>query len=207
MFITVAPVGMLGTNCYLVESRQKNCVVIDPGAQPHKIMDLMEQKGMTPRYILLTHGHHDHIGAVGKLLESFPELELYIGEADLELLSDPHKSYSDKLNENVARKATGIKEGREFVVDDMTIRAVETPGHTKGGITFLCQDAMFCGDTLFHGDCGRCDLYGGDYEVLKRSLKKLADLEGQYVVYPGHGPSSTLEYERRFNHYMLEARS
>ena len=202
------PVGMLGTNCYLLSSPEKNCVIIDPGAQPDKIANVIREEGLTPKYILLTHGHHDHIGGVKRLMELFPEVKMYIGKGDAEMLTQSDKSHAlfrgMDSKDYIFDKTDTMGEGDTFTVDALTIRVLETPGHSLGGLTFLCENLMFSGDTLFLLEVGRTDLYGGSYPVLKQSLKKLCDLEGDYIVYPGHGESTTLEYERKGNPYINE---
>lgn len=206
MNITIVPVGMLGTNCYIVESQVKNCIIIDPGAQADKIANIVDKAGLTPTMILLTHGHHDHIGGVNKLRKRYDGIPVHIGENDHDLLEDTSKSLASLRNENadefIVRQAGTLKGGQELTLDELTIRVVATPGHTKGGVTYLCGNAMFSGDTLFAGDVGRTDLYGGNYDTLKASLKTLAMLEGNYQVYPGHGPATTLEHERKTNPYI-----
>lgn len=206
MKITVIPVGMLGTNCYLLASGKGGCAVIDPGAQGEKIADVIKEQKLIPKYILLTHGHHDHIGAVKELQALYPEAKLYIGERDVELIADPQKSHASTFGnpKYLITTATPLHEGEELELDDLTIRVVETPGHTRGGVCFLVEDVMFSGDTLFLDDIGRCDLYGGDYGVMKKTLKKLAALPGNYTVYPGHGDATNLDYERRNNRYINE---
>jgi len=89
-----------------------------------------------------------------------------------------------------------------LTLDELELKIMHTPGHTKGGICIVCGDLLFTGDTLFKGDCGRCDLYGGDFLTIKKSLNRLAALEGDYKVLPGHGDFSTLEQERRTNRYI-----
>lgn len=209
MRITIMPVGMLGTNCYLLETEQKNCAVVDPGAQAEKIIAQLRESKLTPCHILLTHGHHDHIGAVKKLMQTFPDCALHIGREDLELLRDAQKSLGLFRNNNIDDflhdNAKTVAEGDVIALDELELRVLETPGHTKGGVTYLCGDAMFSGDTLFLDDVGRTDLYGGDYDMLLSSLRKLAELTGDYAVYPGHGGTTTLSYERGSNRYILEA--
>lgn len=209
MKVTIIPVGSLGTNCYLLETQDKHCAIIDPGAQPDKIKDVIEEGGLTPSMILLTHGHHDHIGGVNKLQEAYPSIPVYVGEKDQIMLSDTDKSLAIYRHQNqsdyIVTTAQSLTEGDELSLEELTIRVLHTPGHTQGGLSYLCEDALFTGDTLFYRSCGRCDLYGGDYEEILRSLKRLAQLEGNYTVYPGHGQSTFLEEERRYNRYMGEA--
>ena len=208
MNILVMPVGMLGTNCYVLSSKAGSCAVIDPGAQPEKIIGQIEEMKLNVRYVLLTHGHHDHIGGVKKLMEKHPDALLCIGKNDLELLGDTGKSMAFMRHDNVAdymlQNARTLEEGAVLELDELSINVIETPGHTLGGVCYICRDALFAGDTLFYEDCGRCDLYGGSYETILKSLKKIAELDGDYVVYPGHGESTTLQHERSYNRYMIE---
>lgn len=206
MNVTTIPVGMLGTNCYLLASAKNTCAIVDPGAQAAKIADIITEKGLAPKYILLTHGHFDHIGAVNALAEQFPELEIYIGEGDLELIADTEISKVEQkgLDKDTftIKNAGTVAGGREFELDELTITVMETPGHSKGGVSYICEDVIFSGDTLFQENVGRCDLYGGDFGILKSSLKKLGELTGDFTVYPGHGEATTLEHERFYNPYF-----
>ena len=206
MTVLTMPVGPLGTNCYLLITEGKRCGIIDPGAQAEKIIRQIGDLGLEPAFILLTHGHHDHIGAVKKLMIAFPEFTLHVGREDLEMLDDPQKSLAlfrrpDEA-EFILSGAQPVESGDTFTLDELVITALETPGHTRGGMVYLCADALFSGDTLFREDVGRTDLYGGDFEALKASLRVLAEIKGDYTVYPGHGESTTLEHERRTNPYM-----
>lgn len=211
MNIITMPVGMLGTNCYILSSKANSCAIIDPGAQPEKIIARVAEEKLTVRYILLTHGHHDHIGGVKRLCGEFSEAKLFVGKNDLEMLTDGRKSLAairhPGADEFIVDRAEALADGQELELDEMKIRVVESPGHSKGSVCYLCRDAMFSGDTLFFGDVGRCDLYGGDYDAMKASLRKLIELEGDYRVYPGHGNGSSLEYERMHNPYIAEARN
>ena len=205
MKVIIAPVGTLGTNCYIVGSESGDAFVVDPGAQPEKLAGILTEQNLAPRYILLTHGHYDHIGGVKALMEKFPDVTLHIGENDQEMLEDASKSYANRWDDGEDHRILGaqtLKEGDTLEVGDLTINVLDTPGHTKGGVCYLCGDVIFSGDTLFRGDIGRCDLYGGNFDVMKQSLAKLAALEGDYPVYPGHEQSTTLDYERAYNPYL-----
>lgn len=207
MQLITLPVGAIGTNCYIAVSKENNCIIIDPGANAQKIINEIEKIKATPKYILLTHGHYDHIGAVKKLSKYFKNLPFYIHQNDVEMLCDPEHVYGsmrsigedDYKFESVENT---LKEGDEIAVDELKIKVVETPGHTKGGVIYLLDDIMFAGDTLFREEIGRVDLYGGDHEVMKNTLKKLVNLPGNYTVYPGHGEATSLDYERKNNFYI-----
>jgi len=207
--IAIMPVGFLGTNCYIVSAESGDCAIIDPGAQPEKITSYLDGKKLKAKYILLTHGHHDHIGGVRKLMEAYPDAKLAIGKGDIEMLQDSKKSLAfdryDSKEDFLIEREEPLHDGDELKLDDLTIRVMETPGHTIGGVCYVCGEAIFSGDTLFRGDVGRCDLYGGNYKEMLKSLKKLAELDGDYALYPGHGEDSTLEYERKNNMYIAEA--
>jgi Zn-dependent hydrolases, including glyoxylases len=204
MKVELLSVGRLGTNCYLVVSAQKNAAIIDPGAQAEKIEQAILDEHITPRMILLTHSHFDHIGAVKELCDRY-QIPVYIHPGELDLLKRPHFNWSSTLKEvgqHILNTANLLQDGQMVALDEVHFRAVLTPGHTPGSVVFLCGEYMFSGDTLFLDDVGRCDLEGGNYPEMKRSLAKLAALEGDYTVCPGHGESTTLQYERRHNHYI-----
>ncbi|WP_101909560.1 MBL fold metallo-hydrolase [Marasmitruncus massiliensis] len=207
MKLYVKPVGTLGTNCYIVADDSGKCAVIDPGAQAEKLLDFLETHGFTPEYILLTHGHYDHIGAVKAIAEKYG-CKIAIGRNDAEQLTDREKSLATSrgLSEKDYLMATDLllAEGDHLTVGNLAFSVLDTPGHTRGGVCYLCGDLLFSGDTLFCGDVGRCDLYGGNFIMMQESLKKLAALKGDFRVLPGHGPESTLDQERMQNPYMRE---
>jgi len=200
MLIKTLPVGQLETNCYIVTNEATlECVVIDPGDEANTILDYLESNRLRCRAIFLTHAHADHIGAVAAITEEL-DVPVYLNERDralrkrdsffLKLLDERGKNYDD---------------GDVIEIAGLTFRVIATPGHTPGGVTLVCEDALFTGDTLFKGSCGRTDLNGGDMELELKSLKKICELPGDYEVYPGHMDSSTLERERLFNYYCRAA--
>ena len=201
MIIDTIPVGPIGTNCYLLgDEGKKVCALIDPGDEPRAVAAMVQSHGLTPIAIFLTHGHYDHRDGVAGLLEAYPGLPVYIHEKEQLQPGLPPRYFYD-------RPCSHYAEGDTLAVGDLTVTVLETPGHTAGSVTLLCGDAMFAGDTLFAGSCGRCDLPGGSMADMFASLKRLGQLEGDYRVLPGHGPSSTLETERRTNPYMRRAAS
>lgn len=194
-------VGPIMTNCYILcDEAAKVCAVIDPGDEAGRIEEEIASSGCTPIMILLTHGHFDHCTGVAGLLEKWPELPVYIHEADVvDTVGDQLKFC--RLGEKNQRY---YHEGDKLTVGNLTLDVMETPGHSQGSVSLLVegQHVIFSGDTLFRGNCGRCDFPGGDYRAMVRSLGRLGKLEGQYAVYPGHEEATDMDYERKANPYM-----
>ena len=196
-------VGPIMTNCYILcDEAAKVCAVIDPGDEAGRIEEEIASSGCTPTMILLTHGHFDHCTGVAGLLEKWPELPVYIHEADVvDTVGDQLKFC--RLGEKNQRY---YHEGDKLTVGNLTLDVMETPGHSQGSVSLLVegQHVIFSGDTLFRGNCGRCDFPGGDYRAMLRSLGRLGKLEGQYTVYPGHEEATDMDYERKYNPYMKQ---
>ena len=194
-------VGPIMTNCYILcDEAAKVCAVIDPGDEAGRIEEEIASSGCTPTMILLTHGHFDHCTGVAGLLEKWPELPVYIHEADVvDTVGDQLKFC--RLGEKNQRY---YHEGDKLTVGNLTLDVMETPGQSQGSVSLLVegQHVIFSGDTLFRGNCGRCDFPGGDYRAMVRSLGRLGKLEGQYTVYPGHEEATDMDYERKANPYM-----
>lgn len=203
MEILVIPVGYLQENSYIAYDEDKVAVVIDPGDEGQKLVEAIRDRGLDVRYILLTHGHFDHTGAVMEIKNEFGA-KLCVSGEDAEMLTDPQLSLAMRQRwkpEDISIDLL-LSDGDVIEAGKMRFEVIATPGHSKGSVTYRCENVLFTGDTLFQGDCGRTDLYGGSYEQIKASLRRLADLEGDYQVLPGHGPDSTLEEERLHNIYM-----
>ncbi len=205
MLIKTFAVGQLQTNCYIVtDENTLECAVIDPGAESGRILNYIDDNKLKPKCILITHGHYDHTMAVEAVFEA-TKAKVYIhrNDADMEGLYDDMKQYSGKAGSSKEEAVLVFySEGDIIKVGSLEFKVLETPGHSRGSVTLLCQNALFTGDTLFKDSCGRTDFEGGSYDVLMKSLKRLYLLEGDYEVYPGHADSSTLNRERRFNYYM-----
>ena len=203
MEIKVLPVGELSTNCYILEdAATKLAAVIDPGDEAGRILEQVKLDGVQVKYILLTHGHYDHTCAVPELHKALPEAQIYIHQADSLGAGGrlfPLASQIDTL--------LLYDEGDTLPLGELTIEVMNTPGHSLGSVVLRVNDVLFTGDTLFAGSCGRCDLRGGNYEQMMVSLKRLALLDGDFHVLPGHEAASTLERERCVNYYMKEALS
>ena len=202
MLIKTLPVGQFETNCYVVTNEDTlECVVIDPGDESNTILDYLEDNHLKCKAIFLTHGHFDHVGAAAAVAEE-TGAPVYMNALD-EAKNGSSLHYPFSLPANGRHYAGGD------VIDAAGLRfeVIATPGHTPGGVTLRCSNALFVGDTLFKGSCGRTDLPGGSMEQELQSLKKLCSLPGDYEVYPGHMDPTTLERERLFNYYCREAMS
>lgn len=205
MKITVLPVGMLQTNCYIVATDKKNAILIDPGANAGGILSSVEAEGLTVKYLVFTHGHFDHIGAASEL-RARTGAKTFVPEGDVDLWLDPKTGGSGLFSSFAGYTSEQpdmiYREGDIIELDDVRLTALHTPGHTKGSCVLIGDGYLFSGDTLFAGTCGRTDLYGGSDEEMAASMKKLAALEGDYQVLPGHGEQTTLAYERITNPWM-----
>ncbi len=202
MKVKTITVSMFGTNCYLAFCPETNeAVVVDPGAEAKRIIEIIKNLKLNIKYIINTHGHVDHIGANGKLKEALAAPVL-LNVKDLDLYNNP--GFGLKL---VLRKQPQpdqfIKEGDRVSFGKLVFEVIETPGHTRGGICLLSDSAVFCGDTLFAGSVGRTDLAGGSYDDLIESIsQKLLALSPETIVYPGHGPKTTIGVEARTNPFV-----
>ena len=200
MLIKTLPVGQLETNCYVVtDETSMDCAVIDPGDESNSILNYLEEHKMNCRAILITHGHWDHTGAAAAIVEE-TGADLYIHQLDT--TSNPMEARYKYLAPENTRF---YDEGDEIHIGSLVFRVMFTPGHSPGGVTLVCEDAVFCGDTLFRGSCGRTDLPGGDINEELRSILRICKLPGEYDVFPGHMDSTTLERERNFNYSCRQA--
>ena len=188
------PLGAYQTNCYLLwEDSSQTCVVIDPGYSPEEVLYRAKKLGKEIQTILLTHGHFDHVGAVRQLAAD-TDCQVYLCAEDL--------SMPEQMTAGPLYYTHTYKEGDTLQLAGATFHIIHTPGHTPGSVCIICGDAMFSGDTLFAGSCGRTDLPGGDWATILQSLKRLAGQTKDYTVYPGHGESTTLEAEKKYNPYL-----
>lgn len=208
MHIKAFALGAYETNCYIVaDETSLECAVIDPGADAATILDYLEETKLRCRVILLTHGHFDHTGAVSDLLAD-TDAELFVHKADVGVTvgGDYYRFVPPE----------GVRyyvDGDVVCVGKLSFTVLETPGHTPGSVVLLCSESesedkvLFTGDTLFRDSCGRTDFPGSSLEAMFRSLRRIAELPGDYEVYPGHGFSTTLSRERSVNYFMHAARS
>jgi len=202
MIVSHIQVGQIGTNCYLFgDEKTKLCAIVDPGDQAQRVAQMVKDSGMELRYLLITHGHYDHVLAVSDLLALYPEAQVYIHKSELNSTGIPN-NYMQMLPCNNLHT---YAEGDTLTLGALTIEVLHTPGHSLGSVVLKVDNALFAGDTLFQGSCGRTDFSGGNYEEMLRSLKRLHDLPGDLKVYPGHEGFTTLAREREHNNYMREA--
>jgi glyoxylase-like metal-dependent hydrolase (beta-lactamase superfamily II) len=201
-------VGPFAENCYVVGSPPE-VAVVDPGAEGERIVAAIEGQGWRPVAILLTHGHLDHIAHCAQLCERFG-VGVWAPREDLFLLESPQMP---ELGAMLGARPCPAPErfwedGETAAVAGLELTVIHTPGHTPGGVCLLHEPSrsILVGDTLFHRGIGRTDLPGGDYATLERSIRRrLFTLDGDYTLYPGHGPETSLEDERRSNPFFGES--
>lgn len=206
MQIKAIAVGAYETNCYIVtEESTSDCVVIDPGADGSTIMDYLEDANLHCKFVLLTHGHFDHTGAVLDVLaETDAALCMHSADVGVTVGGDYYRFVPPDGTKY-------FSDGDIISLGSLSFTVLETPGHTPGSVTFVCSDSstgesvLFTGDTLFRDSCGRTDFPGSSAEAIFKSLKRLAELPGDYEVYPGHSFQTTLNRERSMNYFMNAA--
>lgn len=213
MDVTRLVVGELQVNCYVIhpDETSAEAAIIDPGGDADKIAEVCEKKGLTPLYIINTHGHHDHIGADSEITERFPDAEFCIGENEKDMLLDPQQNLSAGLGGGYTPPEPDrlLSDGDRLELGDVTMEVMDTPGHTAGHISLAARHdgdtVVFCGDLLFAGSVGRTDLPGGDAETLARSVKdKILTLPDETTLLPGHGPETTVGQEKRNNPFVAK---
>ena len=202
MKVEILPTGALSTNCYLVYLEDKRSLyIIDPGADPENVAAHAKKYEAEKCAILLTHAHADHIGASGKVAAALNVTQTWLGEADKFIYDSPDNQIFPYYS-----RATDRPETSEFdPAGDFEVRRL--PGHSPGGSGFLFrhggESALFVGDTIFENSVGRTDLWGGDFDVLIESLQReVLTLEDDLILFPGHGPSTTVGRERSTNPYL-----
>ncbi len=205
MIINKIVVGVLENNCYIIgDERTKEIFIVDPGDEPDRILDFVNENNLKVKFIVCTHAHFDHVGAINEIKEATnakiilhqDELVLYKNIEmqgltwgfDIEPLTEP-----DII----------VTEGYKLQVGDLIFTVMHTPGHSPGSICLYGEGILITGDTIFAGSVGRTDLYGGDINKLKKSFQRLINLPDETRILPGHGPESTIIEERNTNFFVI----
>lgn len=217
MLIRVHPAPMYATNCWVLASEKGGeCIIVDPGMPDisSQIEMIIEEEGLKPVAVLLTHGHLDHTFSVIPLADGY-DIPAYIHSEDRRALLHPELVHGAQFIEslqgmswNEPRRVLELKNNESFSIVGLTITAIHSPGHTAGSLMFTVNDeVLISGDVLFAGSIGRTDLPTGSQEAMNRTLAtKVLPLPDHLRVLPGHGPDTTIEYERRTNPYLKELR-
>jgi hydroxyacylglutathione hydrolase len=205
MEIATLTVSLFETNCYLVYDGKNGAgVIIDPGDEAERIFDEVERLKIVPEAILLTHGHGDHIGAVEDLKEKFDNT-LQAGKGAEAMIEMSRKNFPAMYNIDISCPLPDsiLAEGEVVTFGDDRLIVITTPGHSPEGICFYTPGRLFCGDTLFFNSVGRTDLPGGNHEQMITMIKdKLLVLPDETICYPGHGPSTTIGQEKKYNPFL-----
>lgn len=194
MQIHALPLGSYQTNCYILHNEgDSRCLIVDPGDEAEKLLAFLRLHRLQPEAILLTHGHFDHVGAVAAVAEE-TDCQVYLCPEELKLppmMTAGPLFFTDHYGD-----------GQKLTLAGLSFQVLHTPGHTPGSVCLLFDGILFSGDTLFAGSCGRTDFPGSDPGAMRRSLKLLRELPGDYRVYPGHAEATTLAAERQQNPYL-----
>lgn len=204
MIIERIPAGSYQTNCYIIEcENSKECAIIDPAGSLNKILEYIKSRSLLPKYIILTHGHGDHIGAVEELKELY-NIDILIHKEDEYMINDRNANLSSLMGKGIEFKSDkNVADGECIKVGHLILNFIHTPGHTKGSMCILADNVIFTGDTLFANSIGRTDLEGGSYDQIIKSIKeKLVKLDENIKVLPGHGPASSIGVEKTTNPFI-----
>ena len=194
-------VGAYDVNCSIL-ALNGQAWIVDPGADAELIVRCLNNEGLVPTAILLTHGHFDHIGAIPALQQTFPNLPVYVSAADAHILTHPFNQMPPDYP--AITMPTDVRDADTLAMP-VEMRVIPTPGHTPGGVCyyFPAEKLLLSGDTLFAGSIGRTDFPGGDMKTMTESLKKLTALPDDVTVVPGHGPMTTIAAEKRGNPFII----
>ena len=207
MNITTLSVGEFEANCHIVWGEHNEAIVIDPGSDTDTILEFLRDNGLSTASYMLTHGHVDHLAATAALYKTNPA-PIGIHQADLDWAfgMDNHFEPFYSPPEHPGKIDRILEDGQIFTDGHLEYRIMGTPGHSPGSVCFYFhkENTLFSGDTLFAGSIGRTDLPGGNMREMNRSLQKLATLPDETIIYSGHGPSSSIGFERKSNFYMMK---
>ena len=201
------PNGIFGATTYLVyDKKTLQAAIIDCTCSVNEIEQKIKEKGLNLKYILITHGHFDHVYCIKKMKEKFPSSLVFMHKDDLPLLKQVEVQCSMAGIEGIEIPCIdGLldEKTQNLRLGENEIKIIHTKGHSKGGVCYLINDSLFSGDTLFCESIGRCDLFGGSYTEIEKSIKqKLFELNENTIVYPGHGEKTTIAHEKKYNPYF-----
>ncbi len=207
MKILAYPNGIFGATTYLVyEEKSLEGAIIDCTSSINEIEKEIKKRNIKLKYILITHGHFDHVYCIAKMKEKFPSAPVMIHKDDMDLLNQiPIQCSMAGIKEIKVPCIDGLldENSKNLTLGNKEIKIIHTKGHSKGGVCYLIDNILFSGDTLFKGSIGRCDLFGGDYKEIENSIKnKLFTLDENITVYPGHGDKTSIKYEKKYNPYF-----
>lgn len=208
MIIKKLPLGPLEANTYIVcDENSKEAAIIEATGDADEIALQLNNLGAKLKYILLTHGHFDHVLAVNDVKKLYPDAKVLIHKED-EILTENISVQCDHFGISGVEKPLidgYIDESSELTLGETKIRVIHTPGHSKGSVCYLIGDDLFSGDTVFYEEIGRCDLFGGSFSQIENSIReKLFKLDENITVHPGHGEDSTIGHEIKHNAYFGE---
>jgi len=197
-------------NAYIAQiNSRKDCLVIDPGLEPERILEFLDANGLQPAAVLNTHGHSDHIGGNGALKGRWPDCPLVIGCLDAPKLTDPQLNLSALFGESIVSPPADVTvdEGQTYSAAGFDLRVLAIPGHSAGHVVYLWEarnpPVVLVGDVIFAGSIGRTDFPDGDFALLKRGIQeKLFGLPSETVLLPGHGPPTTVGQEKQTNPFL-----
>ena len=204
MILKKLELGMFASNCYIVgDESSKEGMIIDPGAEANRIMGVVEELGLDIKFIVLTHGHIDHVGALAEVKEATgAEVAIHVNDAR-SLQANPLRQAFSPSSQELPSPDILLKEGDILDIGNLHFRVLHTPGHSPGCICLLEEGVVFSGDTLFNFGIGRADFPGASYDEELESIRtKLLVLPDNTAVYPGHGPETTIGVERQFNPFL-----
>lgn len=207
MILKKLQAGVYAANCYILHTEDGDGIVVDPAGDVDDIMTYITDKGIRVDSIILTHGHGDHIGGVVELKNKL-KIPVMVHSADEDMVNNGNLNLSTSMPMgDVSFEPDRLLEDGDIInVGNREIKIIHTPGHTRGGICLLMDNILITGDTLFQGSIGRTDLYGGDFDILMKSIMtKLMVLPNETRIYPGHGGDSTIGYEKMSNPFIRKA--
>ena len=209
MKVNTIILGAYETNCYILRDSEtaKDCLIIDVGLEPGRLIDFLRQKKLNPVAAVLTHGHIDHIAGIAALRAEFGDIKVYIHKLDAKMLTEAKSNLSAMTGGQFSTEPANFSLEQESIIEQagIKLRVLHTPGHTPGGICLYSKDEriVFTDDTLFAGSIGRTDFPGGGMSQLVQSItEKLFTLPDETKVYPGHGPVTTIAQEKAHNPFL-----